>query len=157
MFFSGPWHLGLLKEAGGADFEDKWAVAPMPKKVTRDLVRRRQQPRRVQGQRRTRTPPGRSSSSCPIRRRRSLWYNDVDRPAGGPGGLGRPDVEDDPNVAMFGEQLKDTKAPPVSPTWCEISAAINDALEKMTTGDETPQEAADEMQQKAESIGTELR
>ena len=34
MFFSGPWHLGLIKDAGGAGFEGKWAIAPMPKKVS---------------------------------------------------------------------------------------------------------------------------
>ena len=32
MFFSGPWHIGLIKDAGGADIEGKWAVAPIPKK-----------------------------------------------------------------------------------------------------------------------------
>ncbi|HXU85387.1 MAG TPA: sugar ABC transporter substrate-binding protein, partial [Verrucomicrobiae bacterium] len=34
MFFSGPWHLGLIKDAGGAGFDDKWAIAPMPKKTS---------------------------------------------------------------------------------------------------------------------------
>ena len=34
MFFSGPWHVGLITEAGGADIEGKWAIAPMPKKTT---------------------------------------------------------------------------------------------------------------------------
>jgi len=32
MFFSGPWHVGLITDAGGADIKGKWAVAPMPKK-----------------------------------------------------------------------------------------------------------------------------
>jgi multiple sugar transport system substrate-binding protein len=65
-----------------------------------------------------------------------------------------PAVKTDPNLAMFGEQLKDTKAQPVSATWSELSSAINDTLEKMTTGTMTPQAAADEMQQEATSIGT---
>ena len=71
MFFSGPWHLGLIKDAGGAEFEGKWAIAPMPKKVDRDLVRRRQQPGRLQGQQEQGRSPGRSSSTCPTRRPRS--------------------------------------------------------------------------------------
>jgi hypothetical protein len=54
---------------------------------------------------------------------------------------------------MFGAQLKDTKAQPVSATWSELSTAINDILEKMTTGGIEPQAAADQMQAKAESIG----
>ncbi len=50
MFFSGPWHLGLIRDAGGAAFDGKWAIAPMPEEGQLDLVRRRQQPRRLQGQ-----------------------------------------------------------------------------------------------------------
>ncbi|MGZ8437695.1 MAG: extracellular solute-binding protein, partial [Candidatus Limnocylindrales bacterium] len=37
MFFSGPWHLGLVAKAGAAadpDFASKWAIAPMTKKVS---------------------------------------------------------------------------------------------------------------------------
>jgi multiple sugar transport system substrate-binding protein len=30
-FVSGPWHMGILKDQGGADFAEKWALAPMPK------------------------------------------------------------------------------------------------------------------------------
>jgi len=56
-------------------------------------------------------------------------------------------------VALFGEQLKDTKAQPVSATWSELSSAINDILEKMTTGGMEPQAAADAMQQQAMTIG----
>jgi multiple sugar transport system substrate-binding protein len=34
MFFSGPWHLGLVKTAGGAGFDGKWAIAPMTSKTS---------------------------------------------------------------------------------------------------------------------------
>jgi len=34
MFFSGPWHMGLIREAGGEGFDSKWAVAPMPTNKT---------------------------------------------------------------------------------------------------------------------------
>ena len=51
MFFSGPWHLGLIKEAGGAEIEGKWAIAPDAEEGQRDVVRRRQQPGRLQEQR----------------------------------------------------------------------------------------------------------
>ena len=56
-------------------------------------------------------------------------------------------------MALFGEQLKDTKAQPVSATWSELSSAINDTLEKMTSGAMEPQAAADQMQKDAMSIG----
>ena len=34
MFFSGPWHMGLIEEAGGKGFERKWAIAKMPTEKT---------------------------------------------------------------------------------------------------------------------------
>ena len=55
---------------------------------------------------------------------------------------------------MFGEQLKETKAPPAIATWSEVADAINETMEKVTTGDESPEQGAQEMQQQAESIGT---
>jgi ABC-type glycerol-3-phosphate transport system substrate-binding protein len=42
----------------------------------------------------------------------------------------------------------------VSATWSELSSALNDTLEKMTTGGMDPKAAADQMQKDAESIGT---
>ena len=35
MFFSGPWHMSLIEEQGGADFAGKWAIATMPEKDTK--------------------------------------------------------------------------------------------------------------------------
>ena len=65
-----------------------------------------------------------------------------------------PTLADDPNVAVFGEQLKDAKTPPAISTWSEIATAMNDQLERMTVGDATPEEAAAAMQEAATSIGT---
>jgi len=60
----------------------------------------------------------------------------------------------DEYVALFGEQLKDTKAQPAIETWSELGTALNSTLEKLTTGGLDPQAAADEMQAEAERIGT---
>ena len=60
-----------------------------------------------------------------------------------------PKLADDPNVAVFGEQLKDAKSPPAISTWSEIANAINEQLEQMTVGDATPEEAAHAMQEAA--------
>jgi multiple sugar transport system substrate-binding protein len=84
----------------------------------------------------------------------ALWYTTSSDLPAVQSGWEEAEVKSDPNVAMFGEQLKDTRAQPVSANWSELASGINDTLEKMTTGDLTPQAAADEMQQMAESIGT---
>ena len=152
MFFSGPWHLGLIKTAGGADFEDKWAIATMPKKTTATsflggsnvVVFKNSQ--------------NKDAAWAFVKflsdpKTQALWYTTATVLPAVQAGWEDPALTSDPNVATFGEQLKDTKAPPATATWSELSSAINDALEKMTTGGLEPQAAADEMQQKAESIG----
>ncbi|MBA2300982.1 MAG: sugar ABC transporter substrate-binding protein [Chloroflexi bacterium] len=153
MFFSGPWHLTGVKDAGGAGFEDKWAIAPMTKKVTATSF--------LGGSNVVvfKNSENKDAAWAFVRflsdpKTQALWYTTSSDLPAVQSGWEEAEVKSDPNVAMFGEQLKDTRAQPVSATWSELSSAINDTLEKMTTGDMTPQAAADEMQQNAESIGT---
>ncbi len=153
MFFSGPWHLGLIKEAGGPGFETKWAIAPMPKQVSStsflggsNLVVFKDSPNKdlawafVQ------------YLSDP--KTQVAWYEDVTDLPAVQAAWTDPSLAADPNVAMFGEQLKSTMAQPAIATWSELGNALNSTLEKLTTGTMTPQAAADEMQAEAEKIGT---
>jgi multiple sugar transport system substrate-binding protein len=152
MFFSGPWHLGLIDTAGGADFKTKWAIAPMPKKVTgtsflggSNIV--------VFKNSKNKDAAWAFVKFLADPKTQALWYTTATDLPAVQAGWDESAVKSDPNVAMFGEQLKDTKAQPVSATWSELSSAINDTLEKMTTGGMEPQAAADQMQKDAESIG----
>ncbi len=153
MFFSGPWHLGLIKTAGGADIEGKWAIAKMPTKASATsflggsnvVVYKNSQ--------------NKDAAWAFVKflsdpKTQAMWYTTATVLPAVQAGWDEEAVKADPNVALFGEQLKDTKAQPVSATWSELSSALNDILEKMTTGGLDPQAAADEMQQQAESIGT---
>ncbi|MEO5939530.1 MAG: sugar ABC transporter substrate-binding protein [Candidatus Limnocylindrales bacterium] len=153
MFFSGPWHLGLIKEAGGAGFEDKWAIAPMPKKASAtsfvggsNVV--------VFKQSKNKDAAWAFVKFLSDPATQALWYKTVTDLPAVQSAWQDPAVAADANVKMFGDQLKDTKAQPASATWSELSSALNDILEKMTTGGIEPQAAADQMQQQAESIGT---
>jgi multiple sugar transport system substrate-binding protein len=152
MFFSGPWHLGLIKDAGGADFTDKWAIAPMPKKVSgtsflggSNMV--------VFNASKNKPAAWAFVKFLADPTTQALWYKTVTDLPATQAAWQDADVAKDPNVKLFGDQLKDTKAQPVAGSWSEVSSAINDVLEKMTTGGIEPQAAADEMQQQAESIG----
>jgi multiple sugar transport system substrate-binding protein len=152
MFFSGPWHLGLIDTAGGADFKTKWAIAPMPKKVTgtsflggSNVV--------VFKNSKNKDAAWAFVKFLSDPKTQALWYTTATDLPAVQAGWDDPTVKSDPNVALFGEQLKDTKAQPVSATWSELSSALNDTLEKMTTGGMEPQAAADQMQKDAESIG----
>lgn len=153
MFFSGPWHLGLIKTAGGADFDGKWAIAQMPKKASgtsflggANLV--------VYKNSQNKDAAWAFVKFLSDPKTQALWYSTATVLPAVQAGWDDPTLKADPNVAMFGEQLSDTKAQPATATWSELASAINDALEKMTTGSLDPGAAAAEMQQQAESIGT---
>jgi multiple sugar transport system substrate-binding protein len=152
MFFSGPWHLGLIKDAGGAGFDSKWAIAPMPKKASATSF--------VGGSNMVVFNASKNKEAAwafvkflTDPKTQALWYKTVTDLPAVQSAWQQPEVSSDPNVAKFGDQLKDTKAQPVTASWSELSSAINDVLEKMTTGGLDPKAAADQMQQQAESIG----
>ncbi len=153
MFFSGPWHIGLIRDAGGASFTDKWALAPMPKKVTATSF--------VGGSNVVVYKDGKNKDLAwkyvqylTDPKTQVAWYADVTDLPAIQSAWDDSSLKSDPNVAMFGQQLKDTQAQPAIPTWSQIADAINAALEKMTTGNLDPKAAADEMQTQAEKIGT---
>jgi len=153
MFFSGPWHLALIKAAGGAGFDAKWAIAPMPKKASAtsfvggsNLV--------VYKDSKNKDLAWKFVQYLTDPKTQVAWYADVaDLPAV-QSAWDDPTLKSDKNLALFGQQLKDTKAQPAIPTWSELATKLNSTLEKMTTGGMDPKAAADEMQQEAEAIGT---
>lgn len=155
MFFSGPWHLSLLDDAGGSDFKDKFEVAPMPGKdqapgtsfigganfvVFKDSPNKDAAWAFVQFV----TRPDIQAK----------WYDEVTDLPATKAGWDQASLKNDPRVDIFRTQLDTTKAQPSIATWSEISAAINDEMEKVTTGGESPADAAKALQAKATSIGT---
>jgi multiple sugar transport system substrate-binding protein len=153
MFFSGPWHLGLIAKAGGAGFESKWAIAPMPKKVTStsflggsNLV--------VYKDGKNKDLAWKFVQYLTDPKTQVAWYGAASDLPAVQAAWDDPSLKSDENVAKFGEQLKDTRAQPSTSTWSELGTALNGVLEKMTTGSLDPKAAADEMQKEAERIGT---
>jgi len=153
MFFSGPWHVGLITDAGGADIEGKWGVSTIPANdsatsfvgganlvVYTDCDNKDAAWAFVNFMTRPDTQVAWYEQATVLPAVQEAWTD--------------PKLADDPNVAVFGEQLKDGKTPPAISTWSEIANAINDQLERMTVGNATPEEAAKAMQEAATSIGT---
>jgi multiple sugar transport system substrate-binding protein len=153
MFFSGPWHVGLITDAGGADIEGKWGVSTIPAKdsatsfvgganlvVYTDCDNKDAAWAFVNFLTRPDTQVAWYEQATVLPAVQEAWTD--------------PKLADDPNVAVFGEQLKDAKTPPAISTWSEIANAMNDQLERMTVGNATPEEAAKAMQEAATSIGT---
>lgn len=155
MFFSGPWHLGLISEAGGADIEGKWDVAPMPGKdaapgtsfvggsnlvVFRDSQNKEAAWAFVEYLSRPEV--------------QARWYEEATVLPAVQAGWDEAALSGDENVAVFREQLDSTQAQPAIPTWPEIAESLNGELERVTSGNAAPEEGAQAMQQAAESIGT---
>jgi multiple sugar transport system substrate-binding protein len=153
MFFSGPWHVGLITEAGGSDIEGKWAVAPLPTKesatsfvggsnlvVFTDSDNKDAAWAFVEFMSRPETQVAWYEEATVLPAVQSAWDD--------------PKLADDENVAVFGEQLTDTKAPPAIATWNEIANVINEELEQVTVGNKSAADGAAAMQEAATGIGT---
>ena len=152
MFFSGPWHMSLIEDFGGAEIEGKWAVAPMPVEDSgtsfvggSDLVV-------------FETSDNQDAAwqfvqwlSTPEQQAR--WYDTVSALPAVQEAWEEGTLADDQDLAIFGEQLLDAKSPPPIPAWEEIATEINTQLERATTGGASAQDAADAVQATAESVG----
>jgi len=155
MFFSGPWHMSLIEDQGGADLKGKWDIAPMPEESAgtsfvggSDLV--------------VFNGSGNKDAAWAFVKYllrpdvQRKWYETVSDLPAVQSAWEQGELASDPHLQLFGEQLKDAKSPPPIPKWEQIaSEVINTELEKATVGGESAEQAAKAMQQKASSIGTE--
>jgi multiple sugar transport system substrate-binding protein len=154
-FISGPWHTGLVEDAGVS--QDEYAVAPLPGK---DSL------------------PGTSfvgggdlavfqdSDNADAAWKYVQWLSEPETQQAFYETVGDlPAVTEawesgklatDPQLQVFGEQLKTTEAPPAVPTWEQVAAQIDSLVEQVTKGEMPVDEAVAEMQSKASSIGTGL-
>lgn len=150
-FVSGPWHIGVLKEQGGAD---KFALWPMPKgassassfiggsnlAVFKDAKNRDGAWKFVQYLMRPEV--------------QVKWYQTVNDLPSVRAAWDDPALADDAMLAMFGDQLNDAKAPPSIVTWEQVAAVVDGELERLAKGVAPAADAAAAMQEKASSIGT---
>jgi multiple sugar transport system substrate-binding protein len=154
-FISGPWHTGLVEDAGVT--QDQYAVAPFPGAdsapgtsfvgggdlaVFSDSDNKESAWKFVQWLSDPETQQG--------------FYDEVGDLPAVKAAWDSGDLASDPQLQVFGEQLDSTMAPPAVPTWDQLSASIDSETEKATKGDTEPSDAVAAMQKEAESIGTGL-
>jgi multiple sugar transport system substrate-binding protein len=151
MFFSGPWHLALVRDQGGAKLNGKWNVALMPKEKTRtsflgggDLVVFKDS-----GSKDAAWKFVRWLSKPNVQ---AKWYQSVGDLPSVKAAWSQGKLASDPHLKVFRKQLDDASPPPVLSKWEEVASAINDEMEKVLTGGESPADGAKNMQKKAESI-----
>jgi multiple sugar transport system substrate-binding protein len=154
-FISGPWHTGLVEDAGVS--QDEYAVAPLPgkdsapgtsfvgggdlavfsdsdnKKSAWKLVKWLSEPEVQQD-----------------------WYDTIGDLPSVKAAWDSGTLAEDPQLQVFGEQLDSTQAPPAVPTWEQVAAVVDAEVEKAVKGASPVEEAVQQMQSQAESIGTGL-
>jgi len=152
-FMSGPWHVGILKDQGGAGFADKFTVAPMPVKQTgtsfiggsniavfKDAKNRDSAWKFIQWL---------SKPDVQVK-----WYQTVSDLPAVQSAWTDPALSGDAILSTFGAQLKDAKAPPAIPTWEQVSAAFDSEVEKLAVAGQDPATTAKAIESKATAIGT---
>jgi len=151
MFFSGPWHLALIRDQGGAKLRGKWNVALMPKEKTRtsflgggDLV--------VFKDSGSKDAAWKFVNWLSKPSVQAKWYQSVGDLPSVKSAWNSGKLATDPHLKVFRKQLDDASPPPVLSKWEEVASAINDEMEKVLTGGESPADGAKNMQKKAESI-----
>ncbi len=152
MMMSGPYNIGNLAKAGGAGFADKYAVATLPKDTSAtsfvggsNLVVFKDSPNRAAA---WKLVQWLSQPEVQVK-----WYQATgDLPAVESAWKDKV-LADDTKLSVFGDQLKDTNAPPSVPTWTQVSAAADTQLEQIVKAGKDPAQALKDLQAQADSIG----
>ncbi len=153
MFISGPWEMSAVEKLGGAGFKAKYGVMQMPKQKTAtsfvggsDFVVFKNSKNRdsawkfVQWLSDPKTQVKWYTLSTDLPSVKSAWTD--------------PALTADANLAVFGKQLEDAKAPPAVATWEQVIASFDSEMEKVTKTGSDPAAALKAVQAKADSIGT---
>ncbi|GAA1794717.1 extracellular solute-binding protein [Nocardioides hankookensis] len=154
-FISGPWHTGLVEDAGLDD--SQYAVAPLPGKddgigtsfvgggnlaVFKDTDNADGAWKLVQW-----------LSEPDVQQD---FYDEVGDLPSVQSAWDTGELSSDPQLKVFGEQLQEAQSPPAVPTWEQVAASIDGLVEQASRGDVSGEDAVKQMQSDAQSIGTGL-
>jgi multiple sugar transport system substrate-binding protein len=152
-FISGPWHLGILSDQGGASFMDKVGLARMPMEKAGtsfvgggDLV--------VFKDAKNRDAAWKFVQFLSLPETQVKWYRTVSDLPAVKTSWEDSTLKSDPKLSLFGQQLNDAKSPPTVSTWEQVASVIDGEVEKSIKGGESGESAVKTMQQKASQIGT---
>jgi multiple sugar transport system substrate-binding protein len=154
-FVSGPWHTGLVEDAGVKP--DQYAVAPLPGKDSApgtsfvgggDLA--------VFADSDNKEGAWKLVQWLAEPDVQSAWYDTIGDLPAVKAAWESGELSTDEQLQVFGEQLDSTLAPPAVPSWEQVAAEIDANVEKAVKGAMPVDEAVKDMQSKAASIGTGL-
>lgn len=151
-FISGPWHMGILKDQGGAGFADKWALAQMPTETAGtsftgggDLV--------VFKDSENRDAAWKFVDFLTQDAQQQKLYELVGSLPAVQSTWESGELSTDPLLSAFGQQLQDAKSAPAVATWEQVAAPLDDAIEQVSLGKSDSTTALGKAEEKANSIG----
>ena len=151
-FVSGPWHMGILADQGGAGFEEKWALAPMPTESAGtsftgggDLV--------VFKDSKNRDTAWKFVDFLTQDAQQQKLYELVGSLPAVQSTWESGELSTDPLLKAFGDQLQDAKSAPAVATWEQVAAPLDDAIEQVSLGKSDPETALAQAEEKANGIG----
>jgi multiple sugar transport system substrate-binding protein len=152
MMVTGPYMIGNLEKAGGAEFADKYAVSTLPKnKSATSLVGGSNLAVFKNSENRDaawKLAKWLSQPDVQVK-----WYEATGDLPSVENAWDDPSLKDDEKLAVFGEQLKDTNSPPSVPTWTQITAQGDSQLEQIVKTGKDPAQGMKDLQAEATSIG----
>jgi multiple sugar transport system substrate-binding protein len=152
-FMSGPWHVGILNDAGGKDFAAKYAVVGMPTgKSSTSFIGGSNIA--VFKDAKNRDGAWKFLSWLSQPEVQVKWYQTVSDLPAVQKAWDDPTLANDKILQVFGTQLKSAKAPPAFPTWDQVAAVFDTEVEKVCVGGEDPAAAMSNVQRQADTIGT---
>lgn len=153
MFISGPWEVGLIQQEGGASMNGKWAVTTLPQKVSNtsfvggsDLVVFKNSPNR--------DAAWKFVQYLAKPDVQTKWYSTVKDLPAAQSAWNTGTLSTDKNLSVFHTQLSSTQGPPTIANWEQVANLIDNDMEQVMFGKASPAQAAQDMQQKATSIGS---
>jgi len=151
-FVSGPWHMGILADQGGAGFEEKWALAPMPTEEAGtsftgggDLV--------VFKDSQNRDAAWKFVDFLTQETQQQRLYELVGSLPAVQSAWESGELSTDPLLKVFGDQLQDAKSAPAVATWEQVAAPLDDAVEQVSLGKSDAQAALATAEEKSNAIG----
>jgi len=154
-YVSGPWDRANLLATAGDDFADKFDVTPLPADersasfiggsnlaVTADAENPDAAWKFVQYATDPATQVDWFEISNDLPAVQASWDDSA--------------LADNPSLAVYGEVLETAKSTPAIPTWAEVGHELDLILEQVIAGKTTPEDASQQMQDAATSIGTGL-
>ncbi|WP_327292281.1 extracellular solute-binding protein [Streptomyces sp. NBC_01198] len=150
---AGAGEQNALDQAGGADFKSKYALATFPKQKSAtsfaggsDLV--------VFKKSKNSAAAWKLIQWLSKPDVQAKWYQIDGALPAVQSAWQQPELAADPRLLVFGDQLKDTNAPPPNATWLEVADAVGQQLEQIVKNGKDPAAAMKAAQSAADGIGT---